>query len=139
MVILSFQVAISFSTYSESETEEKVIKAFKAVSEAERKGGDVSALVKELNSAIELIQRAESARNESLRQKALIKLNNVIEESSEVGELGAAISQRRILITIMALGAEAFITLIACIYAPKAFWMLWVKFKGKRGVKLVKR
>ena len=126
-------------TIENEEAKGKIIQAFKAVADAEEKGGDVSPLVIELNSAIDLAQEAESANDEDLMKKALSRLDEVIEKAPKVGEQGLAAAQWRQITSAVALCIEASTALIAYVYAPQAFWRIWIRVKGKWNVKAVER
>jgi hypothetical protein len=121
------------------EVEEKVFKAFKAVAEAERKGGNVSSLVAELNSAIELAKEAESLKDESLMKEALAKLDEIALRALEVGEIGLAAARWKRISTGIALSIEASIALIVYVYAPQVFWRVWAKVKRKWKVKAIEK
>jgi len=122
-----------------NETEKKVFEAFKAVAEAEEKGGNISILVAELNSAIKLIQEAEATGDKAFIEKALVKLDKIISEAPKVGESGLTAARWRQIKTMVALSIEVAVGLIVYIYAPKAFWRAWIKVKGKWKVKTVEK
>lgn len=127
----------SVATIENEEARGKIIEAFKAVADAEEKGGDVIPLVIELNSALDLIREAEFTKDEALMKEALIGLDEVIEKAPKVGQQGIAASRWKQINTIVALGIEVSLALIAYIYAPQAFWKIWIKVKGKWRVKAV--
>ena len=127
----------SVASIENEEARGKIAEAYKAVAEAEEKGGDVSSLLVELNSIIDLVREAESKKDEAKMSEASARLDEVIEKASEIGDLGLAAAQRRQNATTLALGAELSVALIAYIYAPRAFWRIWIKVKGRWRVKAV--
>jgi hypothetical protein len=126
-----------FRTFKTAASEGEVFRAFRAVAEAERKGGNVSSLVGELNSAMELVRRAESLGDEGLMEEASARLDRIEDMALEVSELGLAAARWRRISTGIALAAEASIALIVYFYAPKAFWTAWARVKRKWRVKAV--
>jgi len=133
------QEAEAIYAIDNEEARGKVVQAFKAVADAERKGGDVSPLVIELNSAIDLVREAESTKDEDLMKKALSRLDEVIEKAPKVGEQGIAAARWRQITSAVALGIEFSIASIAYVYSPQVFWRIWIKFKGKWNVRAIER
>ncbi len=124
---------------NQSFTDARVAEAYRAVADAERKGGNVSSLVYELNSAIDLVTKAEQTGNQSLRLEALSKLLRVVQEASIVGEQGQANFRSNQIWTAITFGVEGAIAVLAYVFSPRIFWTVWARLRGRWRVKPVEK
>lgn len=111
--------------------QEKIFQAYHAILDAERKGGNVTMLVKELNEAIELNEQAISKHDDKLAREAILKANKIIDESSLVAKRGIAESKIKLFYNIAGLITTAIFGLLAYFYLPRIFWHAWVKIKRR--------
>lgn len=113
---------------------DKVYEAYDAIRVAEDSGGNVTCLVNMLNSALELIDRAEEAgssgeRNSVLRKASSI-LGSIVEYSSEIrlrGEEEAARRQATYLIILVSL---VILIILAYFYGEPFAWRTWLRMRG---------
>ena len=117
------------------EVRAKLARSFKAVSEAERMGGNVSSLVSELNAAIALLEEGESSGNETLIREASMRADHVLAEAPEAGREGTAGAQLRIYQKVAILSSLAILAFVVWIFGPRLFWSLWTRSKRDWRVK----
>ena len=117
------------------EVRAKLAESFKAVSEAERMGGNVSSLVSELNAAIALLEEGESSGDETLIREASMRAEHVLAEAPEAGSEGVAGAQLRIYQNVAILSSLAVLAFVVWIFGPRLFWGLWKRSRHDWRVK----
>ena len=103
--------------------------AFEAFAEAERMGGDVSQLVKELNEALALLERGEAEGDDALLYEAILKAEEVAARAPAIGRDGEAAARARIIQTGLVVGLVAVSAAIVWRCGPMLFWRLWTRSK----------
>lgn len=105
--------------------------AFLVTYNAEQSGGNVASLVAKLNSAIALVQRAQS-ENASNSSQASIDLQSAVQiaqqvssEAPTVGQSGTAAKQTLFAETIGGIFAIAIFGILVYIYGGRIYRMIW--------------
>ncbi len=115
--------------------------AFLATYNAQQSGGNVSALVEKLNSAIALVQRAQSENSSSPLpasedlQSATQLAQQVSSEAPSIGQAGAAAKQTLIDESIAGIVAIGILGALTFFYGGRIYRMLWLLLYGKHLVK----
>ena len=109
----------------------KLATAFEAVAEAERRGGDVSKLVEELNEALALLERGEAEGDEAALREAEGVIARVIDRAPAIGRKGEAAARARMIQTGLVVGLVVVSAAMVWGYGPMLFWRLWTR--SKRG------
>lgn len=115
--------------------------AFISTQNAERMGGNVSALVAELNSAIQMVQNAEAenSTNPALASSDLSNATQIAQrvsaDAGPAGQQGAA--ARDLQFYVSAGSAAAIVAIAAVIYAfgDRLYHVLWLRMHGDQVVK----
>lgn len=94
-------------------------------------GGDVTALVEELNKAINLLEEAEETGNEELKSEALRIMENVLAEAPEVGEAGQASIQNLRIQAALTITTLIAVSIVLWRYLPRLIWQLWIRSKKR--------
>ena len=129
LLVLVFNLALtqipSASSMDQEEVKERLERAYEAVAEAERAGGDVSGLVDELNQALELL---EVGGEDSLAE-ALSKVDSVLTEAPGAMQAGIVATQLRYTKTAAVVGLLGFSAVLVWRYGPRIFWSIWLRSK----------
>jgi hypothetical protein len=118
---------------SSSQTNAEIALAYSAVLNAEQSGGNVTALVAQLNSAILLVHQANQinvtnpTQAQSLYSQASTVASRVIQAAPVIASAGrASVGAAQI-----ELGIEttvlAALAVLAYVYTPGVFWSLWLR------------
>ena len=116
-----------------SQAQSQISQAYAAVLNAEQSGGNVTALVAKLNSAVSLMQRADAlnatspAKAQSLYSQASTLAQQVISSAPAVAAAGKAATfdaQASLAVETAALAALA---VLAYLYVPRLFWRYWYR------------
>ena len=143
VIALCFVPASSASAQTSSQVNAQIAQAYSSVLGAESSGGNVTSLVAELNSAISLVQQADSinatnpARAQSLYSQASALAQQVISAAPAVAAAGRAAvfdAQVSLAVETAVLGALA---VLAYVYVPRLFWCFWLR--THRGWRVKKR
>ncbi|MDE1858865.1 MAG: hypothetical protein KGI26_07355 [Thaumarchaeota archaeon] len=119
----------------------QVAQAYAAVLGAERDGGNVTALVAKLNTAVALIQQAEAvnatdpSRAQALFSQASSLAQQVLQAAPGVAAAGRSsvfAGQIELFVETAVLVALAA---VAYIFAPRVFWRLWLRTRRDWRVK----
>ena len=107
--------------------------AYAAVLGAEQSGGNVTALVAKLNSAIALVARADSL-NATDPTRAQLLYSNATALASQVSQAAPAVAaagRSAVFAAQVDLGIETAVlvalAVIAYLYVPRLFWRYWVR------------
>ena len=120
-MIIGLVALLILSHASIAKAEDRITEAYKAVLDADRAGGNVTALVDKLNRAIELRAKDPEA--------AARLAEEVIAESRTVKEQGISSARQALIIKSAALIAVLALAGIAYIYLPRAVWRLWLRHR----------
>ena len=124
-----------------TQVQSQIGQAFAAVQSAEQAGGNVTALVAKLNSAIGLVQEANSvsasdpARAASLLAQASTlaqEVTNAAPSAAAAGRASVAAGQLDLVIETVVLAALAA---AAYVCVPRLFWGLWLRTRRDWRVK----
>ena len=117
--------------------------AFSAVQNADRLGGNVTALVAQLNGALSLIQKAsaENATNPAQAAKDLANATSVAQKvASAAGPVGQQGSAARQLQFYLSVGSAAVIVAVASliyIFGDRIYRRLWLRAYGSYEVRKI--
>lgn len=130
LFILIFTVAIwhpetSLCQSPEDNVREKMLTAFEAVAEAERKGGDVSRLVNDLNEALRLLE----AGGKSNLIVAESKIEYVLAATTEVELQGIFLTRKHRITKGAIIGTVTLFAILMWWLGPKVFWSMWLYSK----------
>lgn len=131
--VLASVYGASVQAQTSSDARSQIGQAYAAVLQAEASGGNVTYLVKTLNSAVTLVQQGDlvngtdPGRAQALYSQASSLAQQVIQNSSAVAASGrASVANAQI-----ALGVEtaalAALAVVAYVYTPRVFWRLWLR------------
>ena len=116
-----------------AQADAQIGQAYAAILSAQQSGGNVTALVAKLNSAIALYQQAElvnatdPSRASSLSSQASVLVQQVISGAPAVaaaGKASVAAAQLDLAVETVVLGALAVVTYL---YLPRAYWRVWLR------------
>ena len=116
-----------------SQAQSQINQAYSAVLNAEQSGGNVTALVAKLNSAVSLMQQADAlnatspAKSQSLYSQASTLAQQVISSAPAVAAAGRTATfdaQASLVVETAVLGALA---VLAYLYVPRIFWRYWYR------------
>ncbi len=116
-----------------SSTNSSINKAFLAVQSAEKSGGNVTGLVKNLNVAVDLIQKAqaENATNPSQATSDLQEANalasEVLSNSSSVASAGISHSRNVFTESVTAAIGILIVSSLVYIYGDRVYRQLWLQ------------
>lgn len=101
--------------------EDGITEAYKAVLDADRAGGNVTALVEKLNRAIELRAKDPEA--------AARLASEIIAESKAVKEQGISSARQGLIVKSVALASLLALAGISYLYLPRAVWRFWLRHR----------
>ncbi len=126
----SYSNAATAGDFSNANT--AINSAFVSTYDAQQKGGNVTVLIQELNTALSLVQiaQAENMTNPSQSaldlQNATNIANLVISQSASVGQSGAAALQVKYAVSISSAVAIAVIAILIYIYGGRIYRRMWL-------------
>lgn len=133
VIALCFVTASSASVQASSQVKAQIAQAYSSVLSAESSGGNVTALVAKLNSAVSLMQQADAlnatspAKAQSLYSQASTLAQQVISSAPAVAAAGRASTfdaQASLAVETAVLAALAA---LAYLYVPRLFWRYWYR------------
>lgn len=102
-----------------AQAEDRITEAYKSVLDADRAGGNVTALVKKLNRAIEVRDKDP--------EMATRLAEEVTAESRTVKEQAVSLAQQGLIIKSVALASLLALAGATYLYLPRAIWRFWLK------------
>ena len=133
LVLLSLAFVPLVQGQDSAQTSAQIGQAYIAALNAEQSGGNVSALVAKLNTAVSLLQQAniinvtDPTRAQGLYANASALSQEVIQEAPSVASAGrASVAAAQLALaveTIVLLALAAF----AYVYAPRIYWRFWLR------------
>lgn len=117
---------------SQPQAQSQIAQAYAAVRSAQQKGGNVTSLVAQLNSAISLVQQGDSvnatdpARAQSLYAEASAIAQQVLQAAPGVGQAGAAARQLQEALSIGAAGAVVVFAALLYLYGERIYHRFWL-------------
>ena len=138
-MLLGLTPANPASSQTSATVRAQIAQAYTLVLRAEQKGGNVSSLVVSLNTAISLVQEADSINStDPSRAEILYALSSslalqIIQGSPAVAAAGAASVQNAELALGVETGVLVALAVLAYLYTPRVFWTLWLRaYRGWR-------
>jgi hypothetical protein len=141
--ILVLSVALVFTPSSAaisagdvSNANSAIQSAFVLTYQAERNGGNVTSLVTALNSAVQLVEKAQGENSTdpsqaaSDLQTARQMAQNVIAESAGVSAAGSSLRQSVFVRSVVSTAAILLAAALVYIFGGRAFRWLWVRMYG---------
>ena len=122
-------VACSSLAYSQlvGDVQGDFFEAFEAVEDAERRGGDVSSLVDELNRILELMEDGGQAE----LMEASSRIDGVKEGSMELGRVGEEGVQSQLVLSGLILLATCVLGFLVWRFMPGLVWRFWLRSRGE--------
>ena len=121
------------------EAEQHIRLVYSRLREAEGRGADVKEAALKLNDALTLIREAASEPDASKREKNLSRALTIIGEVEasidRLIEEGEARSRMRTATLAISTSLIGLASIMAYIYAPRAFWSLWLRARRDWRVK----
>ena len=117
----------------QSQAEAQIGQAYAAVLGAEQSGGNVTALVAKLNTAISYAQQAgqieasNPAQAQSLYAQASSLASQVIQAAPGVASAGKAAVFAAQVDLVIETAVVAELAVVAYLYVPRLFWRLWIR------------
>jgi len=104
---------------------------FSLVLDAEEAGGDTTALVASLNEALRLVEEGEHSTNQTQALALFDQAERIVEQvrfsAWDVREAGLLAQRNAYAYMAVSVGALAVTALLAYVFVPRLFWMLWLK------------
>ena len=129
LVISLFRPPITHGT-SIDEVKRESLRAYEAILEVNRAGGDTSQLIDKLNEALSLIEKAEVKGDQSLLDEAERLIGEIIAASPELIEEGLRIRRWRTAIQMVEAVTIILLGFLIYRHGPNLFWRLWIKLRG---------
>ena len=136
MIMLIFAMT-AFSAPSHAQTSAQssaqIEKAYAAVLSAEQSGGNVTALVAKLNSAVALMQQADAlnatspTKAQSLYSQASTLAQQVISSAPAVAAAGKVATFDAQASLVVETAVLAALAVLAYLYVPRLFWRYWYR------------
>jgi predicted nucleic acid-binding protein len=104
-----------------AQAEDRITEAYKAVLDADRAGGNITALVEKLNRAIEIRDKDP--------ETAIKLANEVIAESRTVKEQGLSSAQQSLMVKSAALASLLALAGVTYFYLPRVMWRFWLRHR----------
>ena len=134
LVISLFRPPITHAT-SIDEIKRESFRAYEAILEVHRAGGNISHLIDKLNEALSLIEKAEVTGDQALLDEAERLMEEIIAASLELIEEGSRIRRWRTAIQIVEVVAIILLGFLIYRRGPNLFWRLWIKLRGNYLIK----
>ena len=121
------------SAESSATVRSQIAAAYTSVADAEQQGGNVTSLVAVLNSAVSLVQEADSINGsnpseaQTLYAQASGLAQQVIQSSPGVGAAGAAALSAAQLWLAIDTAVLVLMAAVAYLYPPRLFWSAWLR------------
>jgi hypothetical protein len=133
VLALSVAAAPTARAQTSSQVRAQIGEAYVAVLQAEQSGGNVTSMVAQLNSALSLVQQADSingtdpSQAQALYSQASSIAGQVIQSAPAVASAGAAATSTAETYLAVETVVLAGLAVVAYLYTPRIFWSLWLR------------